>query len=275
VGNMVAGGAGKTPVALALMELIQKQNLAKAPYFLTRGYGGSECGPVQAAGQTSDQIGDESLLLARHAPTIVSANRAAGGKLAAAQGADLIVMDDGLQNPGIAKDLRFVVIDGTMGFGNGKLLPAGPLRAPLDKNLKSANAFVLIGDDTRNIKEMLPPRTPVFEATLQVITTPDASKRYIAFAGIGYPEKFFNFLTQDVKLNVIENISFPDHLPYSTEDIDALKQKAKLAQAELITTEKDFMRIPAAAREDLHVLPVRLAWKEEAALAKFLELHLQ
>jgi tetraacyldisaccharide 4'-kinase len=272
IGNIVAGGAGKTPAALALMELIHKNTLANAPHFLTRGYGGTERGPLIVERQNAQQVGDESLLLASSAPTVVSSDRAVGGKLAAQSGADLIVMDDGLQNPGIAKDIRLVVIDGYMGFGNGHLLPAGPLRAPLDKNLKSANAFILIGPDTRAVKSILPPRTPVFEATLKPLRMPDVNKNYIAFAGLGYPEKFFRFLKEELKLNVVESIAFPDHHPYTEADIEVLKQKADTAGAQLITTEKDKIRLPADA--PVETLPVQLVWNNEADLVDFLKAHL-
>jgi tetraacyldisaccharide 4'-kinase len=255
IGNIVAGGSGKTPSALAVMSLIQGRKLAKSPYFLTRGYGH-----------------DEDVLLSRAAPTVVNADRAQGAREAITRGADILVMDDGLQNPGLHKDLSFIVIDGQMGFGNGKLIPAGPLREPLHNGLERADAFILIGEDTRGVRTVLPPGKPVFSASLKATEAPPKDVRYIAFAGLGYPQKFFNFLRQDMGLDVVDTVSFPDHYPYNAPDIAELAHKAGKAEATLITTEKDMQRLPDSEHKgNIVTLPVILNWTNEGDLVNFIK----
>lgn len=276
IGNINAGGTGKTPTALALMRIIREQSLARNPYFLLRGYGGGEIGPiaVDLEKHTAWQTGDEALILAESAPTVTSADRCQGAALAAQKGADLIVMDDGLQNPGIHKDIKIIVINGAMGFGNGKMLPAGPLRSPLSSGLAQADAFILIGKDERNILSALPAGKPVFEAYLTAEDTLDANKNYIAFAGIGYPDKFFSFLKNDLKYNVVESIPFPDHYPYEEKDLVALHKKAQTLGATLITTPKDFLRLPAVEGIKVQSLRTRLVWNDEHSVSEFLKTRL-
>ena len=275
IGNIVAGGTGKTPTALALMAVIRKNNIAKNPYFLIRGYGGGAVGPllVDPNKHTAWETGDEALILSRAAPTVVSINRALGAELAKKQGADLVLMDDGLQNPGITKDISIVVINGDMGFGNEKILPAGPLREPLQDGIARADAFIIIGADKRDAAGKLPAGKPVFTATLKANTTkiPPKDKTYIAFAGLGYPDKFFNFLRGDIGLTLAETIRFADHYPYTRDDLEALAQKAVDAKAELLTTEKDFMRLPKIEGVNVHTLPVDLVWDDENGVAQFLQ----
>lgn len=256
LGNLVAGGSGKTPAAIALMDLIKEQNLANKPHFLTRGFGA-----------------DEDKILQKTAPTIINADRASGAKQATQDGADMIVMDDGLQNPSLYKDIKFVVIDGTMGFGNQKLIPAGPLRTPLRQGLDNADAFVLIGEDKKNITELLPCDTPTFHAKFEALTEPSTAKSYVAFAGLGYPEKFFAFLKDDLGLDVVEAVSFADHHQYTESDLQKLQQKADVFGAKLITTEKDFVKLPSGS--NVLELPVKLVWQDASALAEFLKNHLQ
>lgn len=254
IGNLVAGGSGKTPTALALMALLRKHALFQNPFFLTRGYGG-----------------DEDKILSAQAPTIVHADRVAGAKAAKEQGADAIIMDDGLQNPSLHKDLKIVVIDGQMGLGNYKTLPAGPLRQPLEKGLIEANMFLMIGRDRHNVIEILPENTPVFWAILQSTQTPPADQTYLAFAGLGYPEKFFSFLRETLGLKIVETISFPDHYAYTARDIEQLSRKADILGATLITTEKDMVRIPESMRGDILTLPVELLFEDEDAVLSFIK----
>ncbi len=276
IGNIVTGGSGKTPSALALSKLIKHEKLALNPFFLTRGYGGHMKGPVLAHPQEHDfrETGDEALLLAKSAPTIVAENRALGAELAIEEGADIILMDDGLQNPGIHKDIRLVVIHGDTGFGNKKILPAGPLRSPLLKAITNADAFIMIGEDKRNVRAILPAGKPVFSASVSALETPPKDKKYVAFAGLGYPQKFFNTLDK-LGCNVVETLSFPDHYPYMAEDLERLSGLAEGKDAELITTEKDYQRLPTDFKTKVHVLPIELAWDNEAALVAFLKDKLQ
>lgn len=276
IGNLVAGGSGKTPSALSLMSLIKQSGMVQNPHFLTRGYGGAHKGALEVNPRrhSAADCGDEALLLARTAPTIASRNRAAGGQFAAQNGAGLIILDDGLQNPSIYKDINIVVINGEMGFGNGRLLPAGPLRESLQNGLKNADAFILIGEDKRDILATLPDK-PVFQARFS--TAPDdlppKDKAYIAFAGLGYPQKFFTYLRDDLGYDVIETISFADHHTYTQQDMNNLQATAKQHGAALITTEKDYVRLPSALNFKINTLPITLSWQNEAALITFLKNH--
>lgn len=252
IGNIVAGGSGKTPSALSIMDIIKKEKLAEAPFFLTRGYGG-----------------DEDQILSKHALTIVNANRKAGAIEAQERGADLILLDDGFQNPSLHKDISIVVIDGSMGFGNRALLPAGPLREPIAGGLKRADGFILIGEDLRDIEPSLPDK-PLFRAHFKPTAKIDKKAKYIAFAGLGYPQKFFNTLRDLVGEHLLETVSFPDHHPYTKNDLQALRDKALELGATLITTEKDAARL-SETDDDIEVLPVEMEWQDKGALTAFLK----
>ncbi|MCF8496330.1 MAG: tetraacyldisaccharide 4'-kinase [Alphaproteobacteria bacterium] len=273
IGNIVAGGSGKTPAALALLEIIRKAAPAARPFFLTRGYGGGLKGPLRVdPAHNFRDVGDEALLLAALAPTIVSADRVQGALQAAAEGADLIVMDDGLQNPALRKNLRIVVVDGRTGFGNGRLLPAGPLREPLAEGLGRADAFILIGEDLRGARALLPWGVPVFQADLRPAGAdlPVQNTRYLAFCGLGVPDKFFTFL-RSLGYELAGTRAFPDHHPYAETDMEALEQEARSLGARLVTTQKDFVRLPRKTVPPVQILPVRLVFQEEEALAGFLK----
>lgn len=274
VGNLVAGGSGKTPAAIALMDLIRQKGLSKAPHFLTRGYGGRETGPllVDYFKHRHEDVGDEALLLAKDCFTIVSADRAAGARFAADKGADLLVMDDGLQNGSLNMDIKFVVVDGSVGFGNGKTLPAGPLREPLHEGLKRADAFILIGKDKTGVLDLLPSDKPLFNASVEVPhnAKPDPSKKYVAFAGLGRPEKFY-FQLQHMGLDVAGWHPFPDHYPYAPEDLKKLAAEAKQKSAILITSEKDYRRLPEGDFGTILHVPIEINWQDENALIAFLK----
>ncbi|MCB1531530.1 MAG: tetraacyldisaccharide 4'-kinase [Alphaproteobacteria bacterium] len=253
VGNLTAGGSGKTPAALALMSLIKEQNFAHNPIFLTRGYGA-----------------DEDKILQRHAPTIVSADRRKGAQNAEAQSADLIIMDDGFQNPALYKDISLLVIDGAMGFGNGALLPAGPLREPISEGLKRADGIILIGDDERGVTSHVSKTNPVFTADICASKTLPDDQNYVAFAGLGYPEKFFTTLRGMIGDRLLETHSFPDHHPYSARDLADLRTRASALGAALITTEKDAARLPEGCT-DIQTLPIELVWRAKGDVTRFLK----
>ena len=193
VGNLVAGGAGKTPVALSLVTALQRRGLSV--HCLSRGYGGRESGPLRVDREHHSyrEVGDEPLLLAAQAPTWIARDRAAGARAAVTAGAEVIVMDDGFQNPSVKKTLSLLVIDGAVGLGNGRLIPAGPLREAPSAGLARAQAAVILGQDRRGLASQLPTQLPVLDAALMPPAkgwTP-AGQRFLAFAGIGRPEKFF------------------------------------------------------------------------------------
>jgi tetraacyldisaccharide 4'-kinase len=246
IGNFTAGGGGKTPTAIALAVLLE--GLGAKPAFLTRGYGGASKGPVLVeTGQGAEEVGDEPLLLAEAAPTFVSADRPAGAKAIEATAGDVIVMDDGFQNPSLAKDLSLVVVDAAAGLGNGLIMPAGPLRAPLEAQIRRAHGLVVIGDGSKAaplIKAFEAQSKPVLKARM----VPRQDKRWlgvlpvIGFAGIARPEKFFATLRSN-GARLIDTRSFPDHHRYTMRDARLLLEAGKSQNAMLVTTEKDFVRL--------------------------------
>ena len=270
IGNLVAGGAGKTPVALAVAERLSTCGLK--PHFLTRGYGGRIVGPhrVEPDQHRAADVGDEALLLAQRATTWISQDRAAGAQAAERDGADIIVMDDGLQNHGLVKDLSLVVIDGAYGIGNGRVMPAGPLREFRQDGLARADGIVVLGAVSGKTAAILPDSVPVFEASL--VPTRDFGKdgaAVVAFAGIGRPSKFFDTLSAS-GAQVIENRSFPDHHLYAKSEIAALKSLAARHGATLVTTEKDFIRLDPNAAAGIEAFPVSVQWRNLERFDDFL-----
>lgn len=270
-GNFVAGGAGKTPTAIACAQILRAGG--HRPVFLTRGYGGSAARgkqPLRVDPEKHDArvVGDEALLLVRHGPVVVAADRIAGAKAAAACG-DVVVMDDGLQNPALAKDFVIAVADGETGAGNGLCIPAGPLRAPLDAQLALVDALIVIGSGDAG--ERLAGRAaargiPVFRGAL----APDAQaaarlrgERVVAFAGIGRPEKFFATL-EHLGADVRDGYSFDDHQMLDAGNLRDLRALASTLNARLVTTEKDMARLRHFHDlRDIDVLPVSLALDDE------------
>ena len=256
VGNLVAGGAGKTPVAIAVAERLLAAG--KRAQFVTRGYGGSARGPLQVKSHhTAAAVGDEALLLAAVAPTFIADDRYAGARMAVAMGANAVVFDDGFQNPTIAKDVSLLVVDTGYGFGNGRTLPAGPLREPASFGLARASALVLLGDGD------FPGPTPAIPALRARLTPTDESaaklrgQRVIAFAGIGRPRKFFDTL-RALGCTLLAEHAFADHHPFASSEIQTLLSEARTADALLVTTRKDFVRIALQQRAGIEVLDVKI-----------------
>jgi tetraacyldisaccharide 4'-kinase len=275
IGNLDLGGAGKTPTALAVGRLLQAAG--EKPFFLSRGYGGSLAGPVRVdpARHTAGEVGDEPLLLAELAPTILARDRVAGAQLARASGASVVVMDDGFQNPSLVKHLSIVVVDAARGIGNGRVFPAGPLRAPLAAQLARAHALLILGEDGAATAAALAAAgardIPVFHGRLM----PDAAdlaglsgRKVLAFAGIGNPEKFFATL-RSAGIEAPARRSFPDHHRYTSADAARLLDEADRSDLLLSTTEKDVVRLTgdkdlALLRERARVLRVALVLDDEA-----------
>ncbi len=273
IGDPTVGGAGKTPTAIAVARLLAQAG--ERPMFLTRGYGGREAGPVRVdpAVHHAIDVGDESLLLARSAPTIVARAREAGAAAAVSAGASVIVMDDGFQNPVLTKDFAVLVVDSGRGVGNGMVTPAGPLRAPLAAQLDRAHALLVIGPSAGAVDAAAAARArgiPVFRARLE----PDAEfvaalggSRVLAFAGIGSPEKFFATLAA-AGIAVAATRRFADHHRYTRAEADRLREHAKREGLVLVTTEKDMVRMQgdsetAALAAHARALPVSLALDDE------------
>jgi tetraacyldisaccharide 4'-kinase len=280
IGNPTVGGAGKTPLALAVARMLMAAG--ERPVLLTRGYGGRLRGPLQVdpARHLAAEVGDEPPLLARVAPTIVSRDRVKGAEAALAAGARVIVMDDGFQNPSLAKDFSVLVVDARRGIGNARVLPAGPLRAPLGAQLLRAQALVVVGAGSGAdavVTQAQERNIPVFRARLEpdagVIATLGGG-RVLAFAGIGDPQKFFATL-RDAGVAVAATRSFPDHHRYAQSEAQELCRHAKRAGLVLVTTEKDLARLQGddataelAARA--HALPVTLVLEDAAAFKTLL-----
>lgn len=271
-GNATAGGAGKTTVALDLGRRLGNRGIGA--HFLLRGYGGRLKGPVRVdpAQHDSTAVGDEALLLAAERPTWVAADRAAGAQAAIAGGAQAIVMDDGLQNPTLAKDLSLLVIDGSYGFGNGRVIPAGPLREPVGAAASRSNAAVLIGDDETGALAQLPPGLPVLRARLKPGPEAEllAGQPVFAFCGIANPRKFFATL-QEAGAFLAGRQSYADHYPFDEGDLRDLLAEADSLRATPVTTRKDFVRIPPAFRNRVTVVTVQLEWEEPAAIELLLD----
>ena len=271
IGNLVAGGAGKTPVAQAVARHMISQGVAV--HFLSRGYGGRLKGPVRVAPDVHNatDVGDEPLLLAGTAPCWVSADRVAGAKAAVAAGAQAIVMDDGHQNPALHKDLSIVVVDGGYGFGNGRVIPAGPLREPVSEGLARADAVAILGGDGADIAASLPAGLPVLHGGLE----PSAQSRalagqaVLAFAGIGRPEKFFDTV-RALGCNIVESRDFPDHHPYGYKEVREIVDAARAAGAVPVTTAKDAVRLPGDLRAPVMVVEVEVVWREAELLDRLL-----
>jgi len=279
VGNFTVGGAGKTPTAIAIARLLLESG--HCPFFLSRGYGGRAAGPVRVEHQRAIEVGDEPLLLGRVAPTIVAHDRLAGALAAAEGGADAIVMDDGLQNPSVDKDLAIAVIDGRRGIGNGRIFPAGPLRAPLEAQLDHIDAVLLVGSAGRAAERAIDAAQrrglPVFHGELRpapAAVAALAGKRTLAFAGIADPDKFFATLEAHGIPAAVRK-PFPDHHRYAADEMAALVACAQRDGLTLVTTEKDMARMngdPAAI--DLigrsAVLPVTLTFRDAAVVQAML-----
>jgi tetraacyldisaccharide 4'-kinase len=266
VGNFTLGGAGKTPTVIWFARMFQEAGVR--PFCVSRGYGGSEAGPLfVAADDSASDVGDEALLLARVASTVVARDRVAGAAFAKAQGAGVVILDDGLQNASLAKDFTIAVVDGRRGIGNARVFPAGPLRAPLDAQLKRCDALLIVGDASGVIPAA--GNRPVFHGRL----VPDAAaiaalknKKVMAFAGIGDPEKFFATLTQ-AGIAPVQRKAFGDHHRFTAKEAALLVAQAERNELTLVTTEKDRARMAgdpalAALAANAQVLPVTLAVDE-------------
>jgi tetraacyldisaccharide 4'-kinase len=280
IGNFVVGGAGKTPTAIALARMARGRGLR--PGLLASGYGGAATAPilVDPDKHTAEEVGDEALLLAAVAPTVVSRDRAAGARRLVQENVEVIIMDDGFQNPSLVHDLALVAVDAAAGIGNGMTIPAGPLRAPLKPQIQRADALLVIGEGTKAenlVRAAARAGTAVLYARIKPTRVKEWRKEPIlAFAGIGHPEKFFATL-RDAHAPVARTLSFPDHYSYGEADAVKLLEIADAEKLRLVTTEKDLVRLTgktgtlAKLRERIEPFHVILEFENPVAVGEMLD----
>jgi len=269
VGNLTAGGAGKTPIALYIGACLKTKGINA--FFLSRGYGGKLQGPVvvNAKKHTAAHVGDEPLLLAETLPTVIAKNRLKGARYAISKGAEAIIMDDGFQNRSIEKNLSLLVIDGARGFGNGRMIPAGPLRERARDGFRRAHALLVINRTTGLM--VLPADRPTFFArTYPKNPANFKNKKLYAFCGLAYPQKFFEMLAT-TGAKIVDQVSFADHYQYTPLDMRKLLLQSYVKDAALVTTAKDMARIPERFRDSVMVMEMELEFENPAIFDSVLE----
>jgi len=270
VGNIVIGGAGKTPVALKIGNMLKERGYN--PHFVSKGYGGLEKNNTLVKDWHSpSSVGDEPLLLSEIAPTWIGLDRNKSFKLASDNGADCIVMDDGFQNPTLQKDFSIIVINGEQGFGNKRVIPSGPLRESINRGLSRTNLVITIGDISNSVKDKIPKHIPIIGANFKIKEDDLILKgqKVTAFAGIAYPEKFFNSLKL-LKANIVDEISYSDHHVYSENDLLYLAEIANKNKSILVSTKKDIVRIPKSFRSLVKTIDGFIQLDDEKLLLEIL-----
>jgi tetraacyldisaccharide 4'-kinase len=271
IGNLTAGGTGKTPVCISICKILQKADYN--PCFITRGYGGKAKDLYIKKGELINPViaGDEPLLLSQIANVSINANRYQAGLKAIENGADILILDDGFQNPTLYKDKSLIVVDGEYGFGNKKAIPAGPLRENISEGLKRAHAIIVVGEDKHKIKELADKyKLKYFNGFVKPIKPKIKNKNIIAFAGIGRPEKLYNSL-KNLGYVIKHNFSFADHHFYTNNEIENIINLSQKENLEVFTTSKDFTKIPEQYRKSINVLDIKIDWKNENKLKEFLK----
>jgi tetraacyldisaccharide 4'-kinase len=270
IGNIVVGGAGKTPVSMKIGNLLIKAGYN--PHFISKGYTGviKDSTKVQPW-HSPVSVGDESLLLSKIASTWIGINRTKSSYLAKKNGADCLIMDDGFQNPSIGKDFSIVVIDGEQEFGNKRVIPSGPLRESILRGLSRTNAIIVIGKISNNLKTIIPSKIPIFNAKFDIKKNNKIykGKNITAFAGLAYPDKFFKTLKAN-GARIEKEITYPDHHIYNENDLLSLAESANKTKSILVTTMKDFVRIPKSYRPLINILDGEIIFENESMLVEML-----
>ena len=269
IGNIVVGGAGKTPVSLKIGKLLTKAGYK--PHFIAKGYAGIiKTSTLIQSWHSPISVGDESILLSKVAPTWIGNNRNNSAKLAKNNGADCLIMDDGFQNPSIQKDFSIVVINTSQAFGNSRVMPAGPLRESVRHGLSRTNLVIVIGNTTEYLKKIIPHHIAIIEAKFAINNENKIFKgrKITAFAGIAYPEKFFNSLNEQ-GAKIVKEIIYPDHHIYNENDILNLAEIANKTKSILVSTQKDFVRIPKSYRSLINTLEGEIEFEDNNLLEKY------
>ena len=270
IGNIVVGGAGKTPVAIKLGTILKKNGYK--PHFVSKGYGGIETNNTLIKDWHSAQsVGDESLLLSEVAPTWIGKDRNKSFSLAKENGADCVIMDDGFQNPTLQKDFSIIVINGEQGFGNKRVIPSGPLRESISRGISRANLIIVIGEITDDVKRKIPKNIPLIHAKFNISKNNKIYKKQkvTAFAGIAYPDKFYNSLNEQGAI-LKKKVSYPDHHIFDENDMLNLAEIANMTKSILVTTKKDFVRIPKTYRSLVSTLDGEIVFEDEDLLLEIL-----
>ena len=279
VGNIVVGGAGKTPVSLKIGKILKTAGYN--PHFVSKGYAGIiKTNTLVESWHSPKTVGDESLMLSEVAPTWIGIKRNESIQLAKEKGGDCIIMDDGFQNPTIYKDLSIIVINSSQEFGNRRVMPSGPLRESIRRGLSRTNLIIVIGKVTDYLKKTIPDNIPVISAKFNINNENKIFKgqKITAFAGIAYPEKFFNSLREQ-GAKIVKEVTFPDHHIFDENDLLSLAEIANKTQSILVSTQKDFVRIPKSYRSLVNTLEGEIVFENEELfkeiITNVIENHLQ
>ena len=270
IGNIVVGGAGKTPVSLKIGKMLIKAGYK--PHFISKGYAGIiKTSTLVESWHSPTSVGDESILLSKVAPTWIGNNRNKSGEYAKMQGSDCLIMDDGFQNPTIYKDFSIIVINASQEFGNKRVMPSGPLRESIKRGLTRTNLVIVIGDTTDDLKKVIPSHIPIMSAKFAINKENKIFKgqKITAFAGIAYPEKFFTSLKEQGS-QIVKEVIYPDHHIYLENDLLNLAEIANKTQSILVSTQKDFVRIPKSYHSLVNTLEGEIVFDNEELLLEIL-----
>jgi len=272
IGNVVAGGAGKTPTVISIANKLISSNIKV--HIILKGYksAAKESIQVNTKMHTYKDVGDEAIICSKIAPTWVGKSRIASINNASNNGADLVILDDGLQDSSIESDLNILVFSGFQGIGNGRIIPSGPMREHLSKAVDKSDLAIIIEEDKNNIQELIIKNIPVVNANLK-IADKDLNnfkkKKVMAFCGIGYPEKFYKTL-EKIECEIMQTKSYPDHYAYSKQDIEYLLNQSQNINALLVTTEKDYVKIPKEYKNRIYFFPISIEFNDYSIIDKFL-----
>jgi tetraacyldisaccharide 4'-kinase len=278
VGNIIAGGSGKTPTTLKLYSILKNAYPEKKLCILSKGYKGILKGPIQVKADKNNafEVGDEPYMMAEKGNNVViSSDRVKGIKFCEELGYDIVIIDDGLHDHRVNYDIALIIVDGKYGNGNGLIIPSGPLRDRIDYAAEKADAILVIGEDEKNIcdkiNKKLGKKLPVFDCFINPLKLPAKEDLFVAFAALGRPQKFFDYLKDDLKLSIVRQVSFADHFGYAKQDEEELLEIAKQEKAKLITTEKDYVKLSSEMQNKVETLNIEINFEDVEKIRKYLK----